>query len=495
MDQVRKALVWLKKYHFWVLCGVVALFGPLFWKLGAGALDKQFVENKSKIEGAKSTVSSVMSDSFHPNPGIAERQTEQTNLLAADVAKIWEQLYARQSENVLKWPAVLTKRFHEAVEKLPFGGEISDELRENYQNYITNHFKKLPEKIGARPIDESTAAGMSGGFSEFGGGMAMSAPGEMEDDGNYICEWLPADQAAVRAELEFPQIPSSLRVWCTQENLWVYHTMLDVIKNTNEAAHATRRSNAAVRGIYALQVGQPAAEFSRTPGRIYKLPSAAAGGEGAGFTDEFAPPTEPAEGGEFSEGSEFTSGLADGSTGEMAPEQEAAHLLRKRYLGEDGKPITTAPVMSGGAAADPTAPPDAAADSATPTVDMTPYGKEYKRLPIRMVLEMDQRYLPRLIAECAIRPLQIEVQEVRINAKDLLSGAGGMGGGFSEFSGGMGGAANLIPDLTGLQEFNPHPEIVTVAIQGVIYIFTKPNMELLKPSETATDGGSVAAVQ
>ena len=43
------------------------------------------------------------------------------------------------------------------------------------------------------------------------------------------------------------------------------------------------------------------------------------------------------------------------------------------------------------------------------------------------------------------------------------------------------GAGSLIPDLEGLQEFNTQPQIATVAIQGVIYIFNKPNMELLKP--------------
>jgi hypothetical protein len=376
------------------------------------------------------------------------------------------------------------------VKELEFGQEIPDDagLREHYQNYIERHFPNLPEKIGARPIDESQAGSLGGGTGGFSrrsfspegpsGAMPMGSDGLFEDD-EYICEWAAEDQAAVRAELEFPQTPSSLRIWCTQENLWVYHTLLDVIKNTNEAANATRMSNAAVRGVYSLQVGQPAAPFSRTANRIYKLPSAAPAAEPGVEFDPSAPGPEGVPsgfpgGGEF--GGEFTSGLAEGQ-GELSPAHEFAKLFHGRYLGEDGKPIAAA---GGGAPVE--GDPSITADPNAPApVDLSMFGKEYKRLPVRMVLEMDQRHLPRLIAECADRPLQIEVQEVRINAPDIMGAAGGGGGrGFSEF-GGTGGASNLIPDLTGLQEFNPHPEIVTVAIQGVIYIFNKPDTELLKP--------------
>ena len=62
-----------------------------------------------------------------------------------------------------------------------------------------------------------------------------------------------------------------------------------------------------------------------------------------------------------------------------------------------------------------------------------------------------------------------------------MGSAGGGPGRMSFSEGGGMGANSMMPDLTGLQEFNPHPEIVTVALQGVIYIFNKPNAELLKP--------------
>jgi hypothetical protein len=65
--------------------------------------------------------------------------------------------------------------------------------------------------------------------------------------------------------------------------------------------------------------------------------------------------------------------------------------------------------------------------------------------------------------------------------------SGGMAGPRSYSEGGMGGNS-LMPDLVGLQRFTPHPEIATVAIQGVIYIFNKPDKELLKPPTDESGG-------
>ena len=91
-----------------------------------------------------------------------------------------------------------------------------------------------------------------GGGERYGagpeGGMPGMVPGMLPEDDDYICEWF--DQAVIRDELNFPQRPSSLRIWVTQEDLWVYHTLLDVIAKTNQAAGATRMSNAAVKVVY-----------------------------------------------------------------------------------------------------------------------------------------------------------------------------------------------------------------------------------------------------
>jgi len=176
----------------------------------------------------------------------------------------------------------------------------------------------------------------------------------------------------------------------------------------------------------------------------------------------------------------------------MSPAQEQAFLLSGRYLDEKGMPIPFGSAGGGEGAGPGPGPTEAppAADLSAPAapVDFDQFGKGYKRLPIRMVLEMDLRWLQLLIANCANQPLRVEVQEVRINPPDAI-GAGGPGGGGMSYSGrggmaGPGGATNLFPDRNGLQTFSAKPNVTNVVIQGTIYIFNKPNLNILgTPSE------------
>ncbi|MCI0332951.1 MAG: hypothetical protein L0228_06980 [Planctomycetes bacterium] len=501
MDQVRKALGWLKQHHFWVLCVLVTVIGLFCWLKAAGTLRKQYDDSQNKIVAEFKNLETVRNSAFHANEEINKRQVEETSKLSAEVAELWQKLYDAQREKVLVWPPELNAAFRDKVEQLEFGQPIPPKLRETYQNYIDRHFPTLPEKIGARPIDESAAGSLGGGgFLRLGArsmpeemSPSLSPDGTLESDDNYICVWDPANQAEVRADLDFPQQPSAIRIWVTQENLWVYHALLDVIKNTNDAAGATRMSNAAVRTVYRLEVGRHAAPYSRTPNRILKLQAAT-----AESMDGLMPGEELGRGegseemaGEFPGGrGEFAPGGSPDGSGQMTEEQEAAMLLSGRYLGEDGKPVSGAV-----ASADPSVAADPAAPAAP--IDLSAYGKEYKRLPVRMVLQMDQRHLPRLISECANQSLQIEVQEVRINPLGDIGGdgggmasgmpgmAGGMRGSFSEF-GGTGGSS-LFPTSTELQAFNPQPQIATVVIQGVIYIFKKPDPAVLQTTPTEED--------
>ena len=175
-----------------------------------------------------------------------------------------------------------------------------------------------------------------------------------------------------------------------------------------------------------------------------------------------------------------------GGGGPMTEEQEKAYLLSFRYLDAQGKPL---PFGSAGAApAGPEAAAPPAAEPAAPgqPLDLTIFGQEYKRLPVRMALRMDQRWLPRLIAECASEPLQVEVQEVRINPSEGIGsaaggGPGGPGGGYRMGEGGPGGGGNVFPEELPSQPFPTQPEMVNVIIQGTIYIFNKPNPAILQP--------------
>ena len=253
-----------------------------------------------------------------------------------------------------------------------------------------------------------------------------------------------------------------------------------IIANTNKAAGADRFSNAAIRVIESLEVGRTAAQASRGKGRIDIVESAAAGAGGEGMGGEFGMEGGGMgrggeigmeggagmgmEGGYMGRGGEMGMGM-EGGRGGMDPGAADAELLNNRYVNSDGAPIADA--GDGNAAA---------------------FGTEFKRLPVRMRLWMDQRWLPHLIAECANAPLQVEVQEVRVNVSDEAGGGGGYGG--RSGGGGRGGEGYGMGGVAGGEEMTPEaePNMKSIVLQGTVYIFNPPTAQ-----PAAGADGSLAA--
>ncbi len=263
--------------------------------------------------------------------------------------------------------------------------------------------------------------------------------------------------------------PQSNRIWLTQEDLCVYEELLVIIARTNQEAGADRYSNAKIRDIYSLDVGARAAQASRGKGRIVMVAPVGGVGDPSGMDRGMGMMGRGMEGGEMGGYGEMMGGgrgagmdfgeqsygggmgggmygrggeMGGGLTGDAA-------LFASRYLDNDGKPIQ--PTGDGG---------------------LDEFGnKEFKRLPIRMQLEMDQRWLPHLIAECANAPLQVEVTEVRISPAGGIASSGsgrGRGGGSrsNRVAGGRSGEP-MIPEH--------EPNIKPVIIQGTIFIFNPPS--------------------
>jgi hypothetical protein len=459
MDQLRKAWAWLQRQHFWVLIVVAILVALGLWIRGTGALKTEYAANKGKIEAEFNNIDGQRKKSFHPNEKIIEQQTAEITKQREGVNKVWQQLYDRQRAKVLTWPDVLSDRFRADIEKLKFGQDIPLDMRNNYRDYVGRHFPALPKIVDAA----EQAAGESGGGRGISRGGEYAAaryspresgqPGaEQEDD--HIVQWL--DQQHVRDELDMPTTPTPMKIWVTQEDLWVYETLLGIIAQTNKAAGADRASNAAVRVITSLEVGREAALESRTHGRIMMAAVAAAPGGEMGARGAEGPP--PGAGGREMGGRGGYEG-GEGAAGRGGAEDAGvsdATLLASRYLDAEEKPVAA---------------PD-------PAAGVSAFGTEYKRLPVRMELVMDVRWLPHLIAECADAPLQVEVKEVRVNPSET-----GSGGGYSSRGGGSYGssASQLGEEMTP----DPEPNMKRVIIQGIIYIFNEPDSAALK-ADTAS---------
>ena len=453
MDQLRTALTWLKKYHFWVLSVVVVGVAVGCWYTAAGTLSQEYQSSQSKIKTEFESQARITRESFHANEAVNQAQEEQTQKQADYVRETWEALYQRQQDKTLNWPQEFDETFLQTIERLKFEDPIRRDLREQYYNYIKNYFPKLPAIVHARVLEPNERGGQTGrmtfGAEAFAPPMGgRNGTGEDTQDDDYLVDWL--DQAKVRQELEWPRVPSALQIWVTQEDLWVYSTLLHIVADTNEGA--TRRSNAKVRQIIALDVGRIAGEASKSSGRIH-IPDTSATdsryGRGGGMEGMMESPGMGGADGGMSPG--YTRGGVEGmgGLGGAGDSDERAALLSGRYLSADGQPIPVA-----GA---PTGPQE--------------FGVEYKRLPIRMELLMDQRAIPELIANCANQPLQVEVQQVQINPSGARNNTGRSPAGF-------GGAAGA------LETFDAQPNLATVVIHGIIYILNEPNTAALQVAGT-----------
>lgn len=443
MDQVRAIAKVIWEQRFWVLSVIGLIVAVVCWNMAAGKLDTEFTDRASKIKQQFDAMSGLTSKPVHANTDINTENQKQVAEQTEIVNAVWKQLFERQKEAVLKWPKELGPEFIEGMAEKKFRDPIDINLRSIYQNYISNRFDGLLEIVDAKKMLEGSMGGGGGrgGYGEMDGGRGGPTPdpgGLVEED--YLVQWL--DQDKLRSRLGFATSkPSALQIWVTQEDLWVYEALLKVIANTNKARGATRPDNTAIHTIFALEVGASAALGpGANKGMVY-LPSGAAGAMAGGYGEmdggrgAMMDGAGAAPGGYEMDGGR--GGMMDGGGMEGGdPAAADAVLLASRYLDDAGAPLPGEGDL----------------------------GKEYRQLPIRMDLFMDQRWLPHLLIECANSPLPIEVKQVRINPDKSTMG----------FGGNMSGSQSM---TQGAGPLPTDPNFAQVEIKGVVFIYNEPTSD------------------
>jgi hypothetical protein len=468
MDQLKTILGHLKKQHFWVLAGLVLLLSLTGWYLASTQLAEEYATNKGKIENEFNELRQIVSQTNHPNEKFEAGTNVLTANLTKDVQKAWTLVYADQKAKVLKWPTALGDDFLEWIEAASPTDDIPIDYRDMYLNYVKEEFPRLLQIVDARPFwdhDDEESGGAEGSRRPR---MEALAPNRrnrpVAQKKDYTVIWEAKNQRAIDEALDFGEgIPDSTAVRFCQENLWVYHALLNAIAQVNEGA--TGNHNAKIKEIVALNIGREASMMmleSLASGRIvgsHEGMGAGMGGMPMGMT-----------GGEMPAGA---AGGAPGGIGEgMMPDgtERASNMLDdKRYVDEKGIPL-----------------PSGTAGPA-----------EFKRMPIQMQLVMDQREIARLLVALADSALPVEIRQLRINAKmsgvlrqpHRQFGYGNEGG--SSAQGSRGGPVAMRRDKA-FEDSMQYPYDLPVELTGIIYIFNPPDKSLIVAGATS-DGDAIPA--
>ena len=486
MDKVRAILKVMWRQRFWILSVMAVVIAMVCWSMAASDLDAKFTQRKSAIQKAFTDMENLSRQETYHNNDVIAADKKEVETQKVHVLDLWKNLYERQRSAVLSWPKELGDEFIEYIDKRKFGDDISMKMRTTYQNYIENRIDGLLDIVKAQKMEGAGTGGYGGGLGGYGGeggyggrgggyggeygggaGYQPTDPTGATEDEDYLVQWL--DQENLRAKLFFDKKPSPMQIWVTQEDLWVYETLLNVIARTNEEKKATRPDNTAIRAILALEVGQAASLATTQPGKVY-LPvesSGGMGGEGGyggmggegGYGGAGGYGGEGGARGEY--GGEGGYGGMGGYGGEGMEGGGDEVLLNSRYLGEDGLPL--------------------------PAGDLASFGTEFRQLPIRMLLMMDQRWIPQLLVESANSPLPIEVNQVRVNPDKAEVGFGQAGG--------MMGGSMMGGSYSSNTEMPSSPYLAQVEVKGVVYIYMQPDEDLLGTPSTELAGVDAAGAE
>jgi len=246
MDKVKITLAILKKYHFWVLCGLIILTSLGISVIATADLTAQLEARTQELNASFSSVERICSVSPHPNQKVIDAKNSETEQLKQDVFVAWKTLYQDQTDKNQLADA-LTEEFKREFYR---GGELSWEHREVYRTFIHGRFDMLFNDIldVYRPVSGAPAS-----LKRKDGGTQPIDPTEPMTG---VVMW--EERFELKSRFKWPNRPTTEHVRMAQEDLWVYEALLRVIRDTNVDPAATEpigHHNAAVREIVSLKIG------------------------------------------------------------------------------------------------------------------------------------------------------------------------------------------------------------------------------------------------
>jgi len=391
-DNVRQALRLLAKYHFWILAAVVPAIAIPALFAGTAALATKMEAERRRIDAAIGQLKAVTTTSPHPNSAWTGQIDAQAARLSGETLAEWQGLWDGQ-QSLRVWPGELGQDFLAAVAERGPTGRLERPLLLRYQKLAPRLARGLPARMGA--ADEMTEATTP----PAGGGPAGDAMTKRPLAKPELA-WSTADQRRVYQNFVWEKPPSTPLVILAQEELWVYGTLCDLVKQFNAQGEARGRE-LAIATVETIAIGHDAVEGRGTAGdqRIF-VPAPDGGRDG--MPAEPPPPLDPGLIHNPEAPVERPTNPRFRPGGKAASDDGLRNWI---YVGFNGVPLS-------------------AAELAT-SLD----ARMVHLMPFVLQITIDQREVDAFVAACAGWPVPLDVRQVRINPQ--VGGSTPLGGGGS----------------------------------------------------------------
>ena len=486
MDKLKKQLAGTLKHGFWIGVALITLGSAGVWFWTTSNLDSENASQVAKIKQNINKVSALRAElPTHPNAISHQVMEEMIKGRTDEVVKAWRQIFEKQT-NILTWPKEIKKELidelryardettgkidpNNPISKLPFenfhsppatpgdeSGEVAPRIRQAYRYYIGKVLPNIAAIADTEWVAVFDSAPASGGeYDGMNDTMSMtSRKRKVGIEGmelGPLVKWSAGNQESVMDDL-FPwrgRRPSTLEVYYSQENLWLLKQLLEIVATVN--GEAQQPFEAKIREIYQLGIGQSVtfdASTVATPGKVSMGGGAMDGMYGGSMDDMY----------EMESGGGAMGGMGAAVIGDAGD---------SRYVDTEMHPITAADLRTKLTSKNPEDAPIAVA----------------KRVPVMMSVQIDQRYIPELVAACGSAKLMVEVKQMRIKPKGSASTASMGGGGMDsmdemEDMGGGGGPGMGDPGMGGPgmeTAVDEYPLDVQCEIKGLIYMYNPPD--------------------
>lgn len=394
MDKLKVAWRYVKKYYFWVLflIGILLILG--IWQQTNSKLISILKKRSGEIDGQISQLRTLAGQQDPPNEQAIKYTRKRANTLRKSVVKAWHQLYQAQKKFNL-WPdlgnSTSNNAFKNLGEKVDADGnypEVPMAIRQHYRTRVPEYVNSLKIKYNIKrikknlPSDEKAAPNEN--ITETKLVDLRTAPPESVEG---VVFWNDKDFNMLLKRFIWNELPSTREIIVVQEDLWVYEALLRIVEQTNKNA---TDFNAPIKEIIGINVGRSTVKpFTEAQERIISMTElfgkkGSEGGDdgGMGLAGGVSSLTDVASA-QDNEGKDLDKAALAAL--------EYQRLYEYRYTNKNGRHLKAA------------------------TFKENPPYIEFKILPVRMHLLMNQRKVAQLLVHCANSSMPVEVLQVSIN--------------------------------------------------------------------------------